>query len=169
MAFLFFISFLLLFRLSELLYSSRNEKWLLKNGAVEYGQNHYPYMVAMHVCFLISLITEYSISNINSFSGILMALYFILVIVKVNIIMSLGHFWNTKIYRIAHFPLMKKGLYKYISHPNYIIVATEIALIPLIFHLYITAVLFTILNAAMLYVRIKEENKALLINSQRTQ
>ena len=82
---------------------------------------------------------------------------------KVWVIMSLGKFWNTKIYHIPNLPLVRKGPYKFIKHPNYLIVIAEIAIIPLTFHLYYTAIIFTILNAIMLSVRIKEENKVLEI------
>ena len=118
----------------------------------------------MHVLFICSLIIEHSILKEQSYSMVLMVLYFIMIAVKINIILSLGYFWNTRIYHIPHIPLVKKGLYKYFSHPNYVIVTAEIVVIPMIFHLYFTAVLFTVLNAAMLYVRIKEENKALQIS-----
>ena len=77
--------------------------------------------------------------------------------------MSLGKFWNTKIYRIPNTSLVKKGPYKYLKHPNYLIVIAEILIIPLVFHLYLTALVFSVLNLIMLSVRIKEENKALEI------
>src|SRR5665647_2271843 len=79
-----------------------------------------------------------------------------------GLMVSIGKFWNTKIYHISNLPLVKKGPYRYINHPNYMIVIAEIAVIPLAFHLYFTAIVFTILNAMMLFVRIKEENRALL-------
>jgi len=82
---------------------------------------------------------------------------------KIWIILSLGKFWNTKIYHIAKAPLIIKGSYKYFKHPNYLVVIAEIMVIPLIFHLFYTALIFSILNAIMLYVRIREENKVLKI------
>lgn len=75
----------------------------------------------------------------------------------------MGKFWNTRIYRIKGVPLIKNGPYKYLKHPNYLVVIAEIAIIPLAFHLYYTAAIFTLLNSIMLIVRIKEENKALQI------
>lgn len=163
MIFSLFILFIILLRIGELLLSGRNEKWLLKNGAIEYGSNHYPFMVTLHVLFIISLIFEYVTKQAASFSLFFIVLYFFLITFKTWIILSLGKFWNAKIYRITGFPLIKKGLYKYFKHPNYLAVIAEIAIIPLAFHLYYTAVIFTLLNAIMLFVRIKEENKALLI------
>jgi len=163
MAFILFISFIILLRIAELILSRRNEIWLLQNGAIEYGQKHYPYIVALHVLFIVSLIIEYSITQTASLSLFFLVLYLLFVLFKALVISSLGKFWNTKIYHIPDFPLMKNGVYKYIKHPNYLIVIAEIAIIPLVFHLYYTAIAFTVLNAIILSIRIKEENKVLKI------
>ncbi|HSY62762.1 MAG TPA: isoprenylcysteine carboxylmethyltransferase family protein [Cytophaga sp.] len=163
MAFILFISFIILLRIAELLLSKRNEKWLLQNNAVEYGQKHYPFIVALHVSFLVSLIVEYCAQRQVSYSLFFIGLYFILLAFKAWVIASLGKFWNTKIYHIANVPLIKKGPYKYFRHPNYIIVIAEIVVIPLAFHLYYTVLIFTMLNICMLFVRIKEEEKAMEI------
>jgi methyltransferase len=163
MVFILFISFVILLRIGELLLSKRNERWLLQNGAVEYGKKHYPFIVMLHVLYIISLIFEYSLQQIVSYSLFFIVLYFALIAFKVWVILSLGKFWNTKIYHIPNVPLLKQGPYNYIRHPNYIIVIAEIAVIPLAFHLYYTAIIFTLLNTIMLFVRIKEENKALQI------
>jgi methyltransferase len=163
MAFILFISFIILLRIGELILSRSNETWLLRNGAIEYGQKHYPYIVALHVLFIISLIIEYSTKQTASFSLFFLILYFLLLIFKAWVLTSLGKFWNTKIYHIKDFPLIENGVYKYIKHPNYLIVIAEIAIIPLVFHLYYTAIAFTVLNAIMLSVRITEENKVLKI------
>lgn len=161
MVFAVFVGFLILLRLGELLLARRNERWLLQHGAVEYGMRHYRYIVMLHVFFFISLITEYVFTSTGYYSVPLLVLYFLLLAFKAWVIFSLGRFWNTKILHISGYPLVKKGPYKFMKHPNYIIVIAEIALIPLIFHLYITAVVFSLLNAVMLYVRITEENKVL--------
>ena len=161
MIFILFISFVILLRIAEIFVARRNEKWMLQNGAVEYGKRHYPFIVALHSLFFVSLIVEYSMQQTPSFSLAILLAYLLLIAFKVWVIASLGKFWNTKIFRIQNAPLITKGLYKYIKHPNYLIVVAEIALIPLIFHLYYTAVVFTLLNAIMLTVRIREENLAL--------
>lgn len=161
MAFIYFVSFIIIIRMAELTYSRSNEKWLLQHGAVEYGQKQYPFMIALHTLFIISLIVEYSIQKTHTFSFILLFAYCLLLVCKGWVISTLGKFWNTKIYHITGFPLVKKGIYKYVKHPNYIIVIIEIALIPLIFNLYFTAVVFTFLNSIILYIRIKEENNVL--------
>ena len=161
MTFILFISFIILLRIIELLISSRNEKWLLQNNAVEYGKGHYPFIVALHISFIFSMMFEYFTIQATSFSLYFFSLYLILLIIKAWIVLSLGKFWNTKIYRIPNVALIKKGPYKYLKHPNYLIVILEIAVIPLVFHLYYTAIIFSILNAIMLSIRIKEENTAL--------
>lgn len=161
MVFAVFIVFLILLRVGELLLARRNERWLLQHGAVEYGRKHYRYIVMLHVFFFVSLITEYVFTSTGYYSIPLLVLYFLLLGFKAWAILSLGKFWNTKIFHITGYPLVKKGPYRFMKHPNYVIVIAEIALIPLIFHLYITAIVFSVLNGVMLYVRIREENKAL--------
>ena len=161
MIFTLFISFIVVLRIAELLLSKRNEKWLLQNDAVEYGQEHYPFIVALHVLFLVSLIVEYSTLQNATCNLFFLVLYFLFLAFKIWIIFSLGKFWNTKIYHIPDMPLIKKGPYKYFKHPNYFVVVAEIAIIPLIFHLYFTAIIFSVLNAIMLFVRIRAENKVL--------
>lgn len=163
MAFILFISFIILLRTGELILSRRNENWLVRNGAIEYGQKHYPFIVILHVLFIVSLIVEYSTKQTASLSPVLLILYLLLLVFKAWIILSLGKFWNTKIYHIPGFPLIRKGPYKYFKHPNYLVVIVEIAVIPLVFQLYFTAITFTVFNAIMLSVRIKEENNVLKI------
>jgi methyltransferase len=159
MYFILFISFLILQRLSELYISSRNEKWLLSQGAVQYGQSHYPYMVTMHTLFIISIIVEYLYSTDSTFSPLFLILFLLVLSFKFWALSSLGKFWNTKIYRIPRVYPVKKGPYKIFKHPNYGEVILEIAIIPMVFNLYYTAMIFSILNVAMLTVRIREENK----------
>ena len=159
MYFIIFISFFILQRLSELFISKRNEKWLLSQGAVEYGRNHYPYMIALHTLFIVSLITEYILRGGTPISWVFLAIFLCVLSFKYWALSSLGKYWNTKIYRVPGVYPVKKGPYKVLKHPNYMEVVCEIAVIPLVFHLYYTAIIFTILNAAMLTVRISVENK----------
>ena len=159
--FIFFISLVILSRIGELLLSGKNEKWLLQSGAIEYGKEHYPYIITLHILFFPAVILEYSLQKTHSYSLLLLILCFSLLACKAWVIMSLGKFWNTKIYRIPGISLINNGPYRYIKHPNYLLVVGEIAAIPLAFHLYYTAVIFTLLNAAILLIRIKEENKVL--------
>ncbi len=161
MAFILFMSFLVLQRLSELALARRNERWARAHGAVEYGQEHYPWMVALHTAFLLTLIIEYVFSVKTDINVFILAVFGVLLVLKAWVVFTLGKYWNTRILRVPGAPLIRKGIYKYISHPNYVIVVLEIALIPMIFQLYFTAILFSVLNGLMLYIRIRAENKAL--------
>jgi methyltransferase len=158
-SFVIFISFFILQRLSELFIARSNEKWLLQQGAVQYGQNHYPFIIALHTLFIISIITEYILRGQPPISWVFLVIFLAVLSFKFWALSSLGKYWNTKIYRIPGVYPIKKGPYKFLKHPNYMEVVCEFAVIPLVFHLYCTAIIFTILNAAMLTVRINVENK----------
>ncbi|CAN5437091.1 alkylpyrone methyltransferase [soil metagenome] len=165
------ISVVIIQRLTELIISKKNEKWLLSNGAVEFGASHYKYIVIMHTCFFLSLIIEFWYSSasknmnseFNTFNLLFLVFFIILQFGRVWVLVSLGSFWNTKIFRIVGVQLINRGPYRYFKHPNYIVVCLEILILPLVFNLYFTAVVFTILNALILSVRIKEESRALEI------
>ncbi len=152
-------------RITELAISKRNEKWLLSQGAVEYGKEHYKFIVIMHTLFFVSLIAEYNFKSVHSDLNIINYLFLVFFIIlqtaRVSVIRTLGKYWNTRIYRIEGSELVRSGLYGYFKHPNYIIVSLEILSFPLIFNLYYTAIIFTVLNAIILTVRIKTENNAL--------
>lgn len=160
MLFIVFFCFVALIRLTELIVSHRHEKWLLEHGAIEFGKEHYPFMVGMHVLFMLALPTEYLIRDTGGGSYILAGLFLALMLIKLWTLAFLGNYWCTKIYHIPHGQPVCKGPYKYIKHPNYIIVILELAIIPLVFQLYYTALVFFILNAFMLRIRIRAENKA---------
>jgi methyltransferase len=159
MYFIVFISFFILQRLSELYIAKKNEKWLLEQGAIEYGQSHYPFIVALHTLFIFSLIIEYFVREEPTISWLFLVIYLVVLLFKYWALSSLGKYWNTKIYRIPGVYPVKKGPYKFLKHPNYMEVVCEVAIIPLIFHLYYTTVVFSILNAGVLFVRIREENR----------
>jgi methyltransferase len=159
MYFILFITFLITQRLSELYIASRNEKWLRSQGAVEYGKEHYPYIVALHTLFIISIIVEYIVRGGTTIDLVFLVLFALLLLFKFWALSSLGKYWNTKIFRVPGSGPVKKGPYKLFKHPNYIIVVCEIAIIPLVFHLYYTAIVFTVLNAIMLTIRIRVENR----------
>lgn len=163
MVFTLLMCFLISQRLLELFIAKHNAKWLISQGAVEYGREHYPFMVAMHTLFIASLIAEYVWRGAAEVNYYLLILFFILIGIKAIVIATLGNYWNTRIYKIPGSKPVATGIYKYIKHPNYIIVICEIVIIPLIFHLYYTACVFTLLNAVMLTIRIKKENEVLAL------
>ncbi|MEO6696185.1 MAG: isoprenylcysteine carboxylmethyltransferase family protein [Ignavibacteria bacterium] len=165
MFFYILISIVIIQRLIELVISKKNEKWLLSEGAIEYGKQHYKFIVMLHICFFISMIAEYNFEKkdgeLNTINYLFLVFFIVLQILRIWVLKSLGKFWNTKILRIPDIKLIETGPYKFLKHPNYTIVVLEIFIIPMIFNLYITAIIFTILNAVMLSVRIKSENQAL--------
>ena len=159
MYFTIFILFVSIQRLSELYIARGNEKWLRSQGAVEYGKEHYPFIVALHTLFIISIIVEYILRGNTPIDFVFLILFALLLLFKFWALSSLGKYWNTKIFRVPGAGPVKKGPYKLFKHPNYFIVVCEIAIIPMVFHLYYTAIIFTVLNAIMLTVRIRVENK----------
>ena len=145
-------------RLVELWVSNINTGRLVARGAHEAGRSHYPLIVALHVAWLASLWWLASGRAINS---PLLIAFALLQLGRLWVIATLGPRWTTRIIVLPGAPLVRTGPYRFFSHPNYAIVAAEIALLPLVFGLWPVAVVFTLLNAAVLAVRIREENQAL--------
>ncbi len=159
--------FLIVQRLTELSISSRNVKAMMNAGGVEFGKEHYKYIVVMHSLFILSMTTEYLLrehyGKMNDISYLFLVFFIFLQVMRVWVITSLGKYWSTRIIRIPGSKLVRKGPYRFIKHPNYLVVSLEIFCLPMIFGLYYTAAIFTILNALILFIRIREENKALMI------
>ena len=152
------LSLVTLQRLAELWLSNRNTGRLLDQGAVEIGSGHYSLLVAVHVAWLAALWWWAPGQPINM---ALLVLFALLQLARVWVIATLGPRWTTRIIIVPGAPLVRAGPYRFIDHPNYLIVALEIAVLPLVFGLVGPALVFTILNAAVLSVRIRAENKAL--------
>ena len=147
-------------RLLELRLSRRNERLLRPRGAVERGEGHYPLMVALHLSWLLSTLVE-GILRGPTLWPLPLALFLLVQPLRYWAILTLGEYWNTKILVVPGAELVRRGPYRYLKHPNYLVVVAEILTFPLIFGAWITALVFTVLNAALLYARIKEENRAL--------
>lgn len=163
MLFLIFITFIILQRAAELAVARNNEKWMKERGALEFGQRHYPWIVAVHASFFVCYLLEVFIfeKNLSPFWPILLILFFLTQAGRVWALFSLGKYWNTKIIVLPGAEVVRRGPYRFIKHPNYAIVAAEFLVIPLMFQAYITAAVFTLLNIMVLYVRIPAEEKAL--------
>jgi methyltransferase len=163
MFFPLFLGFVILQRLAELVIAKRNAREMFLKGAVEYDSWQYKYIVIMHTCFFISLVLEKIFLNrgLNQYWWIFFSLFLAAQILRYWAIASLGTFWNTRIIILPGSSLVKKGPYRFLKHPNYAAVITELAAIPLIFSCYITAAVFTILNFFALKHRIKIEELAL--------
>lgn len=164
MIFTIFIACIICQRLTELAIAKRNEIWMKRNGAIEVGKEHYPLLVIMHILFFLSLCGEvyYYNKEISSAWPLLLLFFLAIQLLRVWAMMSLGKFWNTKILVLPNVRVITAGPYKYIRHPNYLVVALELLIIPFLFQAYYTALLFTLLNAIMLFIRIPIEEKALL-------
>jgi methyltransferase len=163
MLFIIFISIIILQRGAELAVARSNEKWMKGRGAVEFGQRHYPWIVAVHSSFFVCYLLEVIIyeKNLSPFWPILLILFFLTQAGRIWALISLGKYWNTKIIVLPGAEVVRRGPYRFIKHPNYAIVAAEFLVIPLMFQAYITAALFTLLNLVVLSVRIPAEEKAL--------
>lgn len=157
------IAVIIIQRIVEVAVAKRNERWMKGNGGVEVGESHYPWMVAMHVAFFISLFVEVTLTGVTFtiYSFIPLLFVFVAQIVRIWALLSLGRYWNTKIIVLPEAPVVEKGPYRFLRHPNYMVVITEIAFIPLLFQAYWTALVFSVLNAWMLVVRIRTEEEAL--------
>lgn len=157
------ISILILQRVFELVLSKRNERRLRAQGAIESGKSHYPVIVALHVAFFISLVVEVIAFDRTSarWWWAPFAFFLIAQVLRYWSIATLGRRWNTRILVLPGAAPITIGPYRFLRHPNYLAVAIELISIPLIFQAYFTAIIFTILNAIMMSVRIPAEQRAL--------
>lgn len=163
MIFSLFITIVVFQRVTELIIAKRNEGWMKKQGGIEFGQQHYWFIVTVHSLFIICLILEVIIfekepSSLWPFLG---SLFILTQLARVWALFSLGKYWNTKIIVVPNAKVIKKGPYVYLKHPNYLIVSLELIIIPLLFNAFWTTILFSLLNAVILMIRIPAEEKAL--------
>jgi len=145
-------------RAAELLLSHHNTTRLMARGAVEVAGQHYPLMVAVHASWLAAL---WVFGRDMPPNWILLAAYLLLQGLRVWVMTTLGARWTTRIIVLPGAPLVARGPYRYLNHPNYAVVVCEIALLPLVLHLTVIATLFTILNGIVLLIRIRAENQGL--------
>lgn len=145
-------------RLGELWLSARNTRALKARGAYEAGREHYPVMVLLHAAWLIGL---WWFGWDRPVQWPWLAVFAVCQVLRVWVIATLGDRWTTRIIVLPGAPLVASGPYRLIPHPNYAVVVAEIAVLPLAFGLWWYALLFSALNAAMLWVRIRAENAAL--------
>ena len=142
----------------ELVLSYYNTRALMARGAVEVAPRHYPLMVAVHATWLIALWVFGHDAPVNTPALIF---YLLLQGLRLWVMRTLGPRWTTRIIVPPGQPLVTAGPYRYLAHPNYLVVAGEIAVLPLMLGLPRMAALFTFLNAAVLAIRIRAENRAL--------
>ena len=149
-------------RLGELWLSNRNTRRLLARGGHEVGARHYPLMVAVHLLWLAAL---WWLAPARPIDGFWLAVFALLQLPRIWVLATLGSRWTTRIIILPGAPLVRAGPYRWVDHPNYMIVIGEIAALPLTFGLWAVALIFTLLNAAVLTIRIREENRALSASS----
>jgi methyltransferase len=149
--------FVTLQRISELVIAQINTRALMAGGAVEFGRSHYPVMVLMHASWLAVLWGTVGGAPVNL---PLLAVFGVLQAMRIWVLATLGRRWTTRIIVPQNEPVIVSGPFRFVRHPNYFVVIAEIAVLPLIFGLVWVAVLFSALNAAMLWVRIRAENAA---------
>lgn len=162
---IFYLFFLLIViqRLCELVIAKRNERWMKSRGAIEFGQAHYHLIVFVHAMFFVVYFLEVTAwqTGLSALWPILLSFFIVTQIVRIWALTSLGHHWNTKIIVLPQGTLVKKGPYRFLKHPNYLVVTIEFIVVPMLFEAYFTAFLFTVLNGIILSIRITAEEKAL--------
>ncbi len=151
-------------RLAELVVAKRNLAWSRAQGGVEFGASHYPLMVVLHTGFLAGALVEV----IGLHRPFVPALGWPMLAIVVGAqglrwwcITTLGRQWNTRVVVIPGASRVEGGPYRFFSHPNYVAVVAEGIALPLVHTGWITALAFTVLNAALLRTRIRTENAAL--------
>jgi methyltransferase len=145
-------------RLGELWLSRRNTRRLVDQGAREHAPEHYPLIVAVHVLWLANL---WWLALSRPIDGFWLALFVLIELARIWVLGTLGPRWTTRIIIVPDAPLVRRGPYRFVNHPNYWVVIGEIAVLPLVFGLWKVALVFTLLNAAVLAIRIRKENEAL--------
>lgn len=159
------IFFIICQRVIELIIAKSNERWMTERGGIKLGEEHYKWFILLHGLFFLSIILEvlFQTERTQSLNIFLFTIFIVTQLGRIWCIATLGRFWNTKIIVLPRVALIRKGPYKYVKHPNYIIVAVELFVIPLLFGAYITAILFPVFHLLLLRIRIPREEKALAI------
>lgn len=151
-------------RLAELVVARRNAAWSMARGGTEYGRGHYPVMVVLHTALLAGCLAEtwWGGGTFVPALGVPMLLLALgAQALRWWCIRTLGPRWNTRVIVVPGLPLVTGGPYRLMDHPNYLAVVVEGAALPLVRGCWITAVSFTLLNLALLAVRLRCENGAL--------
>jgi methyltransferase len=151
-------------RLFELAVSRRNTRWSIAHGGREFGRGHYPVMVTMHTLLLVACIVEVATMHRPFLPWLgwpMVAVVALSTALRWWCGAALGKHWNPRLIVIPKAPLVQRGPYRWIHHPNYTAVTAEVAALPLVHSAWVTAIVFSIANALVLNVRIRAENTAL--------
>ena len=150
--------FVTLQRLAELAWNRSNEAGLRARGAIEAGARHYPVMVVLHSLWLVAL---WVFGWNQPLIWLWVLLYLVLQAGRVWVLATLGRRWTTRVFVVPGETLVRRGPYRFVSHPNYVVVVLEIFVLPLAFGLWAVALVFGVANLALLTWRIRVENEAL--------
>ena len=145
-------------RLGELILAGRNTRRLLARGGREIGAAHYPLLVLLHAAWMAGL---WALAWDRPVRWPWLAAFAALQGLRVWVIATLGERWTTRIVVVPGAPLVRRGPYRFLAHPNYLVVAAEIAVLPLTFGLGLYAAVFSLLNGAVLAIRLRAETRAL--------
>ncbi|WP_328360409.1 isoprenylcysteine carboxyl methyltransferase family protein [Mycobacterium sp. NBC_00419] len=151
-------------RVAELVVSRRNLAWSRERGGVEFGASHYPVMVVLHTGLLLGCLVEVLVAHrpfLPALGWPMLAIVIAAQGLRWWCITTLGPQWNTRVVVVPGAPRVTGGPYRYFSHPNYVAVVAEGVALPLVHSAWVTALVFTVLNAALLRTRIHTENTAL--------
>ena len=151
-------------RLAELVVSKRHAAWAFSRGGVERGQGHYPFMVIVHTGLLVGAVAEVWLADRPFLPAIGWSMLVIVVLSQALrwwCIATLGNQWNTRVIVVPGLSLVRRGPYRVLPHPNYVAVVAEGLALPLVHSAWVTALVFTVANAALLAKRIGVENQAL--------
>jgi methyltransferase len=146
-------------RLGELVYDRRNTRALLARGAIEVGRGHYPLFVLLHASWLVAIVALLPPSPSIHWPAVVVLVF--LQALRLWVIATLGPYWTTRIITLPGAPLARDGPYRFMRHPNYAVVVGEIAVLPLVFGQVGVAIVYSVLNAALLWWRIRIEDQAL--------
>ena len=152
------VAFLVVQRLAELALARSNARRLRAAGGVEFGATHYPFMVALHITWLAGL---WLLGRDRPVDPSWLSLFILLQAGRVWVIASLGRRWATRVIVLPGTEPLARGPYRLVKHPNYLIVALEVAVVPLALGLPLFALIFTLANGAILAARLSVENRAL--------
>lgn len=153
------LALVVLQRVGELLYASRNTRALKARGGIEYGRRHYPLIVMLHASWLVAV--AIGIRRDPVVREFPLIFFVLLQALRVWVLATLGHYWTTRVITIPGAPLVHRGPYRFLRHPNYLVVIGEIALLPLVFGQVTNAIFFSVLNGAALAWRIRIEEAVL--------
>jgi methyltransferase len=151
-------------RVAELILSTHNAAWAFARGGVETGRGHYPAMVVVHTGLLLGCVAEVWLADrpfVPALGWTMLALVVACQGLRWWCIGTLGRRWNTRVIVVPGLPLVTSGPYRVLRHPNYVAVVVEGAALPLVHTAWVTAMAFTVANAAVLTVRLREERQAL--------